>query len=172
MSKVNPENIASVIRTANGKIVGRTRLQKIVYLLEAVGCGFGFDFAYKHYGPYSESVADSALIGDMLGYFSEEEHVAQWGGVYSIFTCSDSSVQVLDGSPRELINIAANADSIALELAATAVFLSREGFTNPWEETIRRKPEKASDDRLQKAKSLLADLSSQEYPNRLPELAG
>jgi hypothetical protein len=35
--KYGPQKVADIIRDAGGKIVGRTRLQKIGYLLELLG---------------------------------------------------------------------------------------------------------------------------------------
>ena len=52
--KRDTEKVADIVRDAGGKIVGRTRLQKIGYLLELSGLGEGFSFDYRHYGPFSE----------------------------------------------------------------------------------------------------------------------
>ena len=51
------DKVADIIRDAGGKVVGRTRLQKLGYLLELSGLGDGFSFEYRHYGPYSEELA-------------------------------------------------------------------------------------------------------------------
>ena len=48
------EKAADIVRAAGGRVVGRTRLQKIGYLLELAGLGEGFPYAYRYYGPYSE----------------------------------------------------------------------------------------------------------------------
>ncbi len=42
---------AEIVRDVGGRIVGRTRLQKIAYLLELAGFGVGFRFEYRHFGP-------------------------------------------------------------------------------------------------------------------------
>lgn len=58
-----------------------------------------------------------------------------------------------------ILKILDNYDSISLELAATADFLSKNGFQkDPWKETTSRKDDKATADRVSKAKLLLADL--------------
>jgi hypothetical protein len=69
-----------------------------------------------------------------------------------------------------LVRVAAKADAIELELAATALFLSEQGEENPWEETARRKPDKAGEGRLEKAKALYAQLSKIRTPKPLPQL--
>ena len=79
-------------------------------------------------------------------------------------------VQGIDhDAPRYcLANLAAAADSIELELAATAVFLAHDGYDDPWDETTQRKPEKATALRLANAKALLASLSQINIPNPIP----
>jgi hypothetical protein len=66
--------------------------------------------------------------------------------------------------------MAADADAVELELAATAVFLSKDGYNDPWAETARRKPEKAQGGRVERAKRLLGRLGSVETPVPLPNI--
>src|SRR5438477_13135495 len=80
------EKAANVIRDAGGRIVGKTRLQKIAYFLEVAGLGEGFAFGYRHYGPYSEELNLALQLGDLMGVLKEQEREASWGGRYSIFT--------------------------------------------------------------------------------------
>lgn len=163
------DTVAQIIRDADCKIVGRTRLQKIAFLLERAGLGSGLSFEYKHYGPYSEELAFLCEKACVVGLVDEEEKQAQWGGFYSVFSV-DNSLSCSNSKERiTLIKEAAEADSIALELAATAVFLS-EDYSNSWAEVALRKPEKASSERLSKAKDLLSRLSAIKSPKPLPNL--
>jgi hypothetical protein len=57
-----------------------------------------------------------------------------------------------------------------LELVATAVFLAKEGHSDPWIETVRRKPEKAENDRIDKARLLYRRLSAIETPVPWPAI--
>ncbi len=171
MSMIQPELVAAIVRDAGGEVVGRTRLQKIAYLLDVVGFGNGFRFSYRHYGPFSEDVADSAMLGALLGDLAEQERRAAWGGTYSIYSVAAKPEENVPLARTELAQMAAKADSIALELAATAVFLAKEGFDDPWGETARRKPEKVSGGRLQQAQELLAKLRTIDVPTALPEFA-
>jgi uncharacterized protein len=43
--------VAELIALNGGEIIGKIRLQKIAYLLEAAGLGIGLDYDYHHYGP-------------------------------------------------------------------------------------------------------------------------
>ena len=67
---------------------------------------------------------------------------------------------------REMVS----ADAVELELAATAAYLAYEGFSYPWGETKRRKPDKADFGRLDKAKQLYARLLRVPTPNPLPAI--
>jgi hypothetical protein len=159
MSFVNAVKVANVVRDAGGVIVGRTKLQKVTYLLSLVGLEQGMPFYYKHYGPFSEEVATAARQANLLGLLSEEEQVAGWGGSYSTYTVADlTGVDVT--LPRvRIAREAAAADAVELELAATAAFLAEAGFPRPWDETARRKPEKVVGGRLNRAKALYRRLS-------------
>ena len=76
------EEAAAIVRDAGGQVVGRTRLQKIAFVLEAAGLGSSFPFRYKHYGPYSDLLAEASDNARILGYLCETETRAAWGGVY------------------------------------------------------------------------------------------
>ena len=73
--------IAGIIRDAGGRIVGRTRLQKVSYLLEVAGVGEGFTFEYRRYGPYSEDIAVATRTATLLGIIDEKEDPASWGAI-------------------------------------------------------------------------------------------
>jgi uncharacterized protein YwgA len=168
---------ARVVNEAGGELVGRTRLQKIVYLAQSAGFGEEFDFEYRHYGPFSEGLADGMEIAAGLGIVTEEEKQADWGGRYSIYRATDKTPPVEDSKRAAFIQAAAQVGAIELELAATAAFLATNGWyrrsegDDPWEETRRRKPEKAADGRLERAKRAYRDLRAIPSPVLLPAIA-
>ena len=92
----------------------------------------------------------------MTGEINEEEKVANWGGSYSIYTTPTSSQE--NGTRQRLVRAAAEANSIILELAATAAYFAVNGKKDPWKETEARKPDKAEDGRLAAAKRLYKEL--------------
>ena len=58
-----------------------------------------------------------------------------------------------------------------MPLAATAAYLSKEkGVVDPWGETLRRKPEKAADGRLETAREFYNLLKNIETPVSLPDI--
>jgi hypothetical protein len=90
MAKQEPswQQAAEIVKDTGGRLVGRTKLQKVAYLLELAGLGAGFQFEYRHYGPYSEDLADAMQLAVAFDLVSEEERKADWGGTYSIYTFS------------------------------------------------------------------------------------
>lgn len=161
---------AEIVRDAGGYIVGRTRLQKIGFFLEAVGVGAGFPFRYKHYGPYSEQLAVSAQHAAALRLILERESTAAWGGQYSTFYTELPPNPQTHPARKRLAQELVNADAVELELAATAVFLAYERFPDPWGETARRKPEKADNGRIERAKQLYQRLRQIQTPKPLPNI--
>lgn len=164
----DPEKAARIIQDAGGQVRGRTRLQKIAYLLEVTDLGEGFTFEYRHYGPYSEQLADAISTAALRGLLSEEERSTSWGGSYSIFTATPNQGFDVSEVRKALIGVAGSADPVALELAATAVFLAIKGEENPWGETARRKPEKVA--KLDAAKNLYIEMKGIPTPSPLPQI--
>ena len=162
--------VEQIVRYAGGKVVGRTRLQKIAYLLDVTGYGVGFKFRYRHFGPYSDEAAEAARSAVLLGNLNERVEDATWGGTYSIYEVREQpQTNVQENPPYALARKAADASAIELELVATAVFLSREGHDNPWGEAERRKPQKA-DGRIGNARKLLVKLKQIGTEEPLPNI--
>ncbi|MBQ0710670.1 hypothetical protein [Ochrobactrum sp. AP1BH01-1] len=162
------DHAVGILRAAGGSVVGRTKFQKIAYLLTAAGYENEFVFEYKHYGPYSEDLSTALEFANLLSIINEEQRATNWGGRYSIYSIADGEEEHDDRT--RLARMAKNADTILLELAATALFLKKNGFEAPWEETERRKPEKSTDGRLDQAKRLYEQLQSINTPIPLPAL--
>jgi hypothetical protein len=160
--------VADIVRDAGGEIVGRTKLQKSVFFLDLAGFDIPFRFGYKHYGPYSESLAEAAELAAALDLVSERQQPASWGGTYSVY----SVLRTADPEPSirvQLLREAVGSDPILLELAATAGYLAREGSAEPWAETARRKPDKSANGRLGRAKDLYRRLRGASR-DKIPEI--
>jgi len=164
------KSIKFILQAADGEIVGRTRLQKIAYLLNLSGYDTPFEFEYKHYGPFSRDVAQATSFAELAGVLSEETKPASWGGTYSIFTLTNrEDCPEVDNPVVPLIQEASKVNSIALELAATAAFLSGE-YDNSWDETKRRKPNKATDENIKQAKVFYEKIQKLDTLKELPIL--
>lgn len=162
-----PKDVAQILVYAGGSIVGKTRLQKIAYLLEISGMGPGYKFSYHYYGPYSSELDSDANIAWAFDLIHREDRTANWGGTYSIFSIDNPALG--DSPCSRLAKLAVDADAVVLELAATAAFLSH-SYADPWEETINRKPDKATVDRLNKAKAFYRRLKTVPTPVALPDI--
>lgn len=166
---------ARIVQDAGGELVGRTRLQKIAFLMQLAGFGSEFKFEYRHYGPYSEDLAQAMEIAVALGPVKEEERTADWGGRYSIYTTT-LHAENADRNRSEFIQQAKHIDAVELELAATAAYLfciegiGKEKQGNPWLETKRRKPSKSEEGRLERAFQAYNRLKSALTLASLPEL--
>jgi len=164
------QQAADIVRDAGGRLVGRTKLQKVAYLLELAGLGAGFQFEYRHYGPYSEDLADAMQMAVAFDLVSEEERMTDWGGTYSIYMSLSPPKSQRD-QRTAFAQLAAEVGAVELELAATAAYLKTiEGSRDPWEDTKRLKPEKATSLRLSAAKRAYKNLQRLPVPKKLPNL--
>ncbi|HEY3800373.1 MAG TPA: hypothetical protein VGL58_18640 [Caulobacteraceae bacterium] len=169
--KMQGEAVHEIVALAGGRLIGKTRLQKAGYLLELSGLGYGFDFAYHHYGPYSEELAWAAKDATIDGLVVEKEEPARWGGTYSVFrTDAETPSGDVDKMRADLLAKISRANAVALELAATAALLHEEGVADWWGETARRKPMKATPELLSEAKRFWGDLVKLQVPSKLPDL--
>lgn len=164
------EELVRIVSAADGELVGRTRLQKTAFLLELAGLGSGYQFNYKHYGPFSEELASAVDLAPLLYDFHEEQRRSGWGGTYSVFTVGAHYEGEEKNPYRQLVLIAKRANPIELELAATAAYLASIGDEDPWGETERRKPEKVVGGKLELAKALYGRFKSLQLPESLPDI--
>ena len=156
------KNIAKVLLLNGRQLIGKTRLQKTVYFLEAMEAGFGFDFDYYHYGPYSEELSIASDDAVALGAIEIEWKASQRLQAYAVFrTELDCPGEALDAKRKAILEVLDRYDSVSLELAATADFLKRTGeYEDSWIETRNRKTTKATAERMERAKKLLRDLEA------------
>lgn len=172
MAESKQARATAIVQDAGGEIVGRTRLQKIGYLMDLAGFETGFTFEYRHYGPFSEDLAQGIQLAGAFNLVEEEERPTEWGGFYSVYRAQGAREHPSDADRSRFASAAREMGAVVLELAATAAYLaSEEGHRDPWEETARRKPDKAADGRLAKAKQAYRRLQGLRAPQRLPDIA-
>jgi uncharacterized protein len=159
-------DVPSLILAAGGELVGKIRLQKIVYLLDQMGLESGFSYEYHHYGPYSEDLAEQVEDDVIFGYLDSEQRRRQSDGVPYVVYRSRSAGQgeALDRHlARERVERAVGEmqrrSATVLELAATMHWLAvMEGLPDWRQELIRRKGAKTQSGRDQQALELLCAL--------------
>ena len=162
--------VVNLIEFSGGKLIGRTRLQKEAYLLDCCGADLGLSFTYHHYGPYSFELADGWDDAKAEGCIGIKEQPGRHGVPYSIFTLKEETNDTPDSfgglsadEARVRLDKMKDVSDVVLELAATIVFLRREGHgEGTIEELKARKPLKATSGRIKKAVALLRALNLEE----------
>jgi uncharacterized protein YwgA len=102
------------------RVVGRTRLQKTVKLLQRLGLPTDYLYTIFFYGPYSEGVHAEIRLLEQLGLIEEEEHVGTEGGTpYFVLEAQPEAVMLEIAPWQRAIDTMEQADLVVLELAAT-----------------------------------------------------
>lgn len=157
-------NLAYLVALNGGELVGKTRLQKLCYLLDACGAGLDVAFDYHHYGPFSAELAFAADDAEALGLLCTEQRHGFHGVPYTVFKSTDEQGFMEEPDParatrQRCLDIMRHYSALVLELAATLVFLERqEQVEKAWEELKRRKAAKVNEERLDQVRQLLGEL--------------
>lgn len=157
--------VVGLVSLNGGQLVGKTRLQKVAYLLDACGLGSGLEYDYHHFGPYSADLASAADIAEMLGRLDSKEKLGFHSVPYVTYLTKEAEPKKLgelrDDEISEKLSVMEKRSAIVLELAATIHYLEHEeGFTRAGaqDEVKIRKAAKASPERLAEANKLLREL--------------
>ena len=158
-------DIPALIEAAGGEIVGKIRLQKMVYLLDQLGANSDLSFEYHHYGPYSDDLADAVEDDVIFGNIQEEQKRRLSDGVPYVVYRSSSEIDpekpnVFSASPfKDAIQEMNRQSMTILELAATINWLAFREKVSDWrEELVRRKGVKTEGGRTELALDLLKHL--------------
>ncbi len=157
-------DIASLVRAAGGEIVGKIRLQKMVYLLDQMGLNSGYPFEYHHYGPYSESLAQQVEDDVFFDHIDSISRRRQRDGVpYVVYRAKTSgNGDTIDHNPHFIAALGEmqRHSSTVLELAATIHWLAVVEDRDDWQtELVRRKGSKTFGERDGEALDLLRRLN-------------
>jgi len=156
--------VAQIVSLNGGKVVGKTRLQKMIYLLDQCGLNSGCRYDYHYYGPFSPEIAEAAEDACALQLLSYSESFGFHAVPYGVYETA-SKVEIPDKigalSVEAILGKLWNLEkysAIELELAATIVYLREHGSVEPERDLASLKPRKATDERVSRAKQLLRDL--------------
>ncbi|MFG1261095.1 hypothetical protein [Xanthobacter aminoxidans] len=158
------ELVVGAVALSGGELVGRIRLQKVIYLLDQLGMDSGTHFEYHHYGPYAEAVSDALTDAKFWGKIQESVNFRLADGApYSSFKTEVEAPAALGNmsaeEARSLLSKFASCTSTVLELAATIHWLAFHEQRPDWRSEIEvRKAGKTSNGRLEKALSLLRQI--------------
>jgi len=113
--------LAAVIAAhPNHSVVGRTRLQKTIKLLQRLGLPTTYGYLIHFYGPYSEDLQSDVTLLETMGMVTEAPvQTISGGGMYYVIKATAGADAALVKSLANQIQIMAGADLTVLELAAT-----------------------------------------------------
>ena len=161
---MNASDVAvGIVALSDGEFIGRTRLQKTVYLLDLAGMKSGLAFDYHNYGPFSAELAEAWDEADRSGRLEIGEKAGFHEVPYTIFKTKEGAPKKLGGlssrKATELLEVLKPYSAVVLELAATIAFLREDQFPGDVIEEVRTlKPLKATPERLRQAEHLLREL--------------
>jgi uncharacterized protein len=156
--------VVGTVALAGGELVGRIRVQKVIYLLDQLGLDSGVTFEYHHYGPYSEAVSDAITDAKFWSHLEEDVKFRSADGApYSTFKTSSETPDKLGNldvdNARHYLGKFAEYSSTVLELAATVHWLAFVEKVPNWRAEIEvRKAGKTNNGRLEQALSLLTKI--------------
>ncbi len=142
------------------KVVGRTRLQKTVLLLQRLGLPTDYSYMLHFYGPYSDGLHAEILLLKQMELVAEECQISASGAPYYIVKATESAVLPDVEKFKPVIEKMNRADPVVLELAATYDSFRSTGSNHDDSLTRLRhkKGSKCEDGRQEKALLLLQDL--------------
>jgi len=145
-------------------VVGRTRLQKTVRLLQRLGAPIDYDFTIHFYGPYSDGVSSDIGLLEKLGLVTETPDLTFDGSPFYRITGSSDTTQFAEDSNfkgyEKYIEIMSHAETTVLELAATYDAFREMGSNHDeaLDRLRRKKGRKCDNGNLEEALKLLASL--------------
>lgn len=143
------------------KIVGRTRLQKTIRILQSKGLPTGYGYMTFFYGPYSEAVQSDIGLLEALDLVEETQETAMDGAPYYVITAQPEAALHQIAPYQQDIDVLSQTDAVVLELAAT--YLSFREMGSDHSEAIarlrRKKGAKCGQGRESQALRLLKRLS-------------
>jgi len=151
-----------------GELIGRTKLQKIVYIAQRLGYPFLESFSWREYGPFSPALAAEVEELKELGIL-EEEPTREWGYVSWKYRLTELGEQFLDvipatvpepeGLARLVRELHQKRSARALELIASILYMEELGYGR---ETALRKVRRAKPKYTGSAKEVLQALEDLE----------
>jgi hypothetical protein len=155
--------VVGLVALNGGEVVGRTRLQKLAYLLEKCGLKSEFEFEYHNFGPFSAELARESDFARLAGRISAEEKHGFHEVPYTVFTTVEKPPEKLGAlasdRARELLGVMKGYTAVDLEIAATLDWFRDAGDRGRVNREVQeRKPIKAVPERLERGWKLLGEL--------------
>ena len=132
------EVLESIIEAAGGKILGKTKFQKLVYLAQEKGLYLGYDFGYHYFGVFSSELEMDLQSGEVFGVFSQDVKSDYYGCPIEISLKDMNQVQSVDSSNSALSMVSelSKEESRVLEVLSTIIYLKKAGYDGAKLESI------------------------------------
>jgi len=112
--------LATIIAShPNHEVLGRSRLQKTIWLLQRAGLPTDYSYSLHFYGPYSEELRSIVRLAVQLRLVTETPSLALDGTEYFVLRAESSETLPDLGRMRLPLQLLAEQDSIVVELAAS-----------------------------------------------------
>ncbi|MCK4625840.1 MAG: hypothetical protein KAV00_11050 [Phycisphaerae bacterium] len=161
--------LASIIGAhPDHQLIGRTRLQKTVWLLQRLGAPMEYEYRMYFYGPYSEGVQSDIGLLEQLKLVEEAPGQSADGSPYYAFSAREQAVSWAESEEvkkyQDSIQLISGADPVVLELAATYEAFREMGYDHEdaMERLRRKKGSKCDEGRDDLAINLLYQLGLRE----------
>ncbi|HKI17777.1 MAG TPA: hypothetical protein VKA15_07845 [Isosphaeraceae bacterium] len=153
---------AAIAAHKDRTVVGRTRLQKEIKLLQRLGFPTEYTYTIFFYGPYSEGLNADVRLLESLGLVTERKRRTRNDDTdYYIYQASPEAVIPEISQYEKPISVMEQADAVVLELAATYDAFRAMGshHQDALNRLRRKKGTKCDDGNVAKALDLLRRLS-------------
>lgn len=127
--------LAAALQAADGIVLGKKKMQKLVYLAQENGLNLGYDYEYHIHGVFCSELEADLRIAESYGVVTQEV-TPEYGNPVEIALNSDAVDQeVLDETlcdedkfGLELIQALKDENARVLEVLSTIVYLTNEGY--------------------------------------------
>jgi uncharacterized protein YwgA len=146
------------------KVIGRTRLQKTVKLLQRLGAPLDFSYKLHHYGPYSEDLQSEIGLLENIGLITENQSTSSDGTTYYTLEANPIALDLINKPEFEpfqaYIDTINKIDPVILELAATYDAYKEAGSddSDAMNRLREKKGAKCYDGKAEKAIELLREI--------------
>ena len=126
------ELLGCIFDAVGGEIVGRKRVQKLIYILQSIRViPKIYEYSWNHYGVYSPEIAQDIEQGEWLGLFREDEIP---GSDYSGYKTRLNNMQgwnlkKFPSKKQKLIQEINSLDVRLLEVISSIIYFKEKGHT-------------------------------------------
>jgi uncharacterized protein YwgA len=127
--------LAAALNAADGSVLGKKKLQKLVYLAQEKGLHLGYDYDYHFHGVFCSELEADLRIAESYGVVTQEVTM-EYGNPVEIALNPDAIDQEVadeilcdeDEFGLKLIHALKDEPARVLEVLSTIVYLTNEGY--------------------------------------------